>query len=460
MGRQTTRLHVSGYRFTMRRMEHALVRADVRMLDDPLRAQSVSLLVGCVVAIVALGACAVLAVLRPQGAPGDALIVAERESGALYVRIDDTMHPVPNLASARLIVGAAEEPKTVSASALAGLRRGPMVGIAGAPAAVGVPLAAAESRWTVCDSAAATTVVVGGPPLIDSDDDAAVLVSARSEGPATTYLLYDGRRAAVDLRDTAVVRALRLDGMTPRPVSRALLDTLPESPPITAPAVPRAGEPGVLRGFPVGTVVGLSRAGVIEHYVVLADGLQRIGDVTADLIRFTLSQRHSTVPDIAADAVAASGIVDRVPVAGYPDRVRIVDPAVICVQWATIDGRPVTTLVDGQTLVADGASVDLAQADGAGPNIDAVRTPAGRSAYVRPVSATGAGASAEPRLLMTDSGVLFGVADDATARPLGIESGPVPAPWPVLARLPRGPQLSRESASVVRDAVAVAGPSR
>ena len=42
----TTRLHVSGYRFLVRRMEHALVRGDTRMLDDPQRAQSLSFAAG------------------------------------------------------------------------------------------------------------------------------------------------------------------------------------------------------------------------------------------------------------------------------------------------------------------------------------------------------------------------------------------------------------------------------
>ena len=101
----TTRLQVSGYRFLLRRMEHALVRGDVRMLDDPLRAQSLSLIAGCVLAVIAIAGCAILAFVRPQGTLGSAPIVVTSESGALYVRIGDTMHPVLNLASARLIAG-------------------------------------------------------------------------------------------------------------------------------------------------------------------------------------------------------------------------------------------------------------------------------------------------------------------------------------------------------------------
>ncbi|WP_280228711.1 type VII secretion protein EccB, partial [Nocardia cyriacigeorgica] len=42
----TTRQQVNGYRFLLRRLDHALVRRDVRMLHDPMRSQLRSLLVG------------------------------------------------------------------------------------------------------------------------------------------------------------------------------------------------------------------------------------------------------------------------------------------------------------------------------------------------------------------------------------------------------------------------------
>lgn len=458
MGRPTTGLHVSGYRFLMRRVEHALVRADVRMLDDPLRGQSLALVAGAVLAAIVVAGCAILAVLRPQGGLADAPIVMDAQSGALYVRIGDTVHPVPNLASARLAVGSAAEPRTVSARALAEAPRGPQVGIAGAPAAIEPAVPPQDAGWTVCDGAASTSVLVGpSPPGGALGADRAVLVTARSEGPAVTYLLYAGRRAAVDLRDTAVVRALRMEAATPRPVSRALLDALPESPPITAPAVPRAGDRGALAGRTVGEVVRLPRADATEYYVVLADGVQRVGKVTADLIRFTVGQRGGDIPTVAPDAVAAADVVDTLPTATHPDRVVITEPAVLCAHWAMDGGDVTTTLVDA---VPPAPVLDLAQADGAGPNVDAVFVPPGRSVFARPVSVTGGGGGAQPRYLMTDRGVLFGVPDDDTARTLGVTSPPVPSPWPVLARLPRGPELSRAAASVTRDALGVAAPVR
>src|SRR6476659_1404306 len=182
MARQsTTRLNVSGYRFLLRRMEHALVRGDVRMLDDPLRAQSLSLISGVILAVIVVVVCAVLAFLRPSGALGSAPIVMMRDSGALYVRIGDIVHPVLNLASARLIAGTPANPEVVSASAIHNAKRGPLVGIPGAPATIAAPLGEAESGWAVCDDATSTTIVAADVLRDGLASGRRLLVTARSE---------------------------------------------------------------------------------------------------------------------------------------------------------------------------------------------------------------------------------------------------------------------------------------
>jgi hypothetical protein len=58
---------------------------------------------------------------------------------------------------------------------------------------------------------------------------------------------------------------------------------------------------------------------------------------------------------------------------------------------------------------------------------------------------------------VNDLGVAFGIHDEDAAHHLGLGGLPLPAPWPVLARLPRGPELSKDAASIARDSVA--GPS-
>ncbi len=453
----TNRLQVSGYRFLLRRMEHAVVRGDVRMLDDPLRAQSLSLIAGCVLAVIAIAGCAIVAFVRPQGALGSASIVMTRESGALYVRIGDTMHPVLNLSSARLVAGNPSSPEAVSEAAIASANRGPLVGIPGAPATIADPLNGDESGWTVCDDLTTTTVIAGGFQGMP-DPGESVLVTPKTESAATTYLLHGGWRARVDLRNHAVVRALRLDGVAPRPVSRAMLDAIPEAPQIAAPHIPEAGAPGPLStpGLTVGAVVRVARAQATEYYVVLADGVQRIGEVAADLIRFSDSQHRREIVTVAPDVIGAVPLVDDLPVASFPEHGGVAQEAVLCAQWrlAASGGEVKTTLLVGNSLpLAAGTPVGLVQADGTGPNVDSVVMPHGRSAYVRASGITGQGGSAGALYLITDAGIVFGLHDDDAARRLGLSGAPVPAPWPVLARLPRGPELSVQAASVVRDSI-------
>ena len=431
------------------------MRGDVRMLDDPLRAQSLSLIAGVVLAVIIVAACAILAFFRPPGSLGSAPIVMVRDTGALYVRIGDIVHPVLNLASARLIAGTPANPEAVSASAIQRAKRGPLVGIPGAPSTIATPLGEDESGWAVCDDATSTTVIAGDVLRDGVATGRSVLVTPRSENAATTYLLYDGWRAKVDLRNRAVVRALKLDAVTPRPVSRALLDATPEAPPIAAPHIPAVGSPSPLRGLPVGTVIRIARAAAEEYYVVLARGVQRIGQVAADLIRFTDSQDTRDIVTVAPDVIGTVPILDTLRVSAFPERGGVSNDAIVCARWRPGPTGANTTVLMGDSLPVDVvSSVALAQADRDGPSVDSVSIPEGHSVYVRSSGITGDGASAGALYFVDDLGVVFGLRDENTAKHLGLTGAPVPAPWPVLARLPRGPELSKDAASVARDSIA------
>ncbi len=448
-----TWLQVSGYRFLLRRIEGALLSGDVDAFGGRVRAQQAALTIGCVLAAIAVAGCALLALLRPQAALDRAQIVMDKQSGALYVRVGDTWHPVLNLASARLIAGTAANPQPVRDSELSRTKRGPLLGIPGAPQFLGKPLSGDESAWTICDTdgGTATTVVVGpadGASVRRLTSGQAILVAPASGSPA--YLLYHGQRAVVDLADAAVSRALRLEGRTPQLVSQSLLNAVPEAPPITAPRIHGAGDKAAgLPGFRVGSVVRIARADGDEYYAVLAAGVQRIGQVAADLLRFSNSQGTANTTAVAPDAIRAAPVVDALPVAGFPDRAPTLpdEGSTLCATWEPAPaGQSEAAFLTGNRLPvpAGHTPVTLSQADGRGPALDAVYLPPGRSAYAR-VGAT--------RYLVTDTGVRFGVRDDNAEHDLGLPAAN-PAPWPVLAALPPGPELSRQSASVARDTIA------
>lgn len=217
--RSTTQLQLSAHRFLARRMERALRCGQVTGDPAPGRA---ALGLGCLLSLAVGAAAVVLAVVWPQPGLGDAPIVLDRATGALYVRVGDTLHPVFNLASARLITGAGD-PRPVDANAIGRARRGPPLGIPGAPAGLGPALSDTQT-WSLCDGPGGTTLIVGADPRQPALLGAQEAVPVRSES-GVTYLLRSGRRIAVDPAD------LPLDFAAPRRVSALLLNAIPEAPP-------------------------------------------------------------------------------------------------------------------------------------------------------------------------------------------------------------------------------------
>lgn len=433
----------------MRRLRTALLRDDPHAADD--RGHSRALAVGAALATVGLLGCTAFAVVRPRGELTDHPILLDRSTGALYVRVGAAVHPVLNLASARLVAGRPDTPAAVRGDALADTTRGALLGIPGAPDVLTTSTDAGP--WSVCDVVAGAPAAVVGTTVLAGGErpaagDGPVLVSS---GRAA-YLLYDGRRARVDLTDSAVTRILQLDGVAPRPVSAALLNAVPEQPPITTPAVPGAGRPGPagLSALPVGTVLRVRRTGGDEYAVVLADGVQPVSRVAADLLRAADSRGTPDAVEVAPDVLARIPLVHGVAVDAYPTTAtRPVDGAALCVTWTAADGPADIAVAPRLPLPAGRAAVALAQADGPGPAADAAYLPPGRSVYARAAVDSG------PLQVVTDTGVRFGVPDQATAAMLGLPAEPVAAPWPLLKLLPAGPELSRGAALLAHDAVGV-----
>ncbi|EOM74653.1 type VII secretion protein EccB [Rhodococcus rhodnii] len=481
----TTRWQVSGYRFLVRRMEHALVRRDVRMLHDPMRSQSRAFTVGLVAASVGLAGCGALALLRPQDKIGDSAIVVGKDSGAMYVAYEDTFRPVLNLASARLILGSPDEPAVVADDEIASRPRGPLMGIPGAPSALNE---AQQASWTVCDTVTAdgggpleTSILVGDTDLGDGrfelGDDQAMLVS----NSGTTYLVHRGARAQIDLDSAAVRKAYGLGDVVPRPVSKALLNALPEQPRIAAPEIGGQGrEPADNRlGVPVGSVVRTGSDDATEYYLVLLGGVQRVSKPVADIVFETNGLGALEIPQVRPDVVNKIAQVDDVAVGTFPtaalDIVDTRSDPVGCLSWtkladSDVDGTRNASvgLIAGRSLPmpADARTVTLAQADGPGDNADAVWVQPGASGFVQSTGISPDSQRVGSVFVLSDTGVRYGLADGGAsqtggsshpaASALGAPAHPALAPWPVLDLLAPGPVLSRSDALVAHDGMAAA----
>jgi type VII secretion protein EccB len=463
-----TRHQVSGWRFVMRRIASGVALHDTRMLVDPLRTQTRALLVGALVLITGLAGCFVFSLIRPGGTAGDNAILADRTTSALYIRLGDQLHPVLNLTSARLIAGRPDNPTTVKTSEIDQFPRGNLIGIPGAPERM-EQNKTRDANWTVCDgvSGPATGVTLIAGRLTDDGEraaplpgDQAILV-ANAGGPNTgTWLLWDGRRSAIDLNDRTVTDALGW-GIYPvvRPIAPGLFNTIPEAPALSAPAIPGAGEPPRYQlpvSAPVGAVVvSFDADNTLRHYVVLGDGLQPISPVVASILRNTNSFGFTQPPRLGADDVARIPVANAIDNGAYPSRpVTLVDAAdapLTCAEWQRPADATTSTLTlrSGVTLpVAEELrTVTLVGAD-VGTTADRVVLSPGRG-YLA--------ASGGAHFWLSDTGVRYGIddtADQKTVAALGLTPAALPIPWSLLSQFAPGPTLSRTDALLAHDALA------
>ncbi|TGD84446.1 type VII secretion protein EccB [Mycolicibacterium sp. CH28] len=468
-----TRHQVTGWRFLMRRTASGLALHDTRMLTDPLRSQSRSVTMGVLIVITGLAGCFVFSLLRPGGTVGTNTVLADRDSSALYVRIEDQLHPVLNLTSARLITGQPIAPKVVGSTALDELPRGPMIGIPGAPERM-VQSNSGDADWTVCDSTGVRqpgVTVISGRPVEDGTratampHDSAVLVAGGPPDAPTTWLLWDGRRSRVDLSDRAVTDALGLPAAPiARPIAPGLLNAIPEGVPLVAPVIPDAGAmPGFAPSVPTpvgGVLAAFGTDGALSYYAVLPDGLQAISPVLAALLRNTDSYGLEQPPRLNVDEVTRLPVSRMLDTAAYPEqRITIVDSAtapVICAQWSKLAGAVTSSLalLSGAELpIPDGAHpVDLPPADGAASR---VVLPVGKGYFVQTVGQDPAAPAAGSLFWVADTGVRYGIeaatADELakTVAALGLTAPATPGPWSVLTLLTPGPALSKGDALTV-----------
>ncbi|MFA5608195.1 MAG: type VII secretion protein EccB, partial [Leucobacter sp.] len=268
----TTPRQIKGFKRELNRVDEALSRQDVRGLGSPLKRLRGSLMVSAVGGVLILAAAFVVGLISPKPDGSVAEIVTTR-SGGMFVQFNGRLHPVTNLASARLIVGKASEAKVVTETALRSMPTGPLMGIPSAPNLL-EPRSESTTTWTVCDwrdtavplsllrAGDITTAVIAGEDMLEGGEDLgqtrAVLVRPSSD-PSQLWLLYRDTRAQVGAQDYAAHAAL---GLTPSvvdaalTVSPSLLGAITASPALTAPRLGDQGQPSAaVQGSSIGDVL-------------------------------------------------------------------------------------------------------------------------------------------------------------------------------------------------------------
>ena len=471
----STRVQVSGHMFFARRAVLAMTRRRVRMEAEPGRRQSMALLAGATLtAVLCLGAL-FWSLVRPAGSAGQSRILADQNSGALYVRVGDKLYPALNLSSARLIVGEPVNPDRVRRSEIDSRPRGPLVGIAGAPQDMS-PTSPGRSSWLVCDEITkafgasapepVTVTVIDGQPDLGRRRHVlgAGEVMVRRYG-GSVWLIRDGRRSLINPDARAVVLALGLgeDALAAaRPMSRALFDAIPVGPQLAVPVIAGAGSPARFAGAPgsVGTVVSTPQVGGQTAYsVVLADGIQPVSAVAAQVLQ-NAGPVGASVPVVAGPVLAKLPVVEVLDLSAFPPAPpHVVDSqlnSASCWHWEKVAGESMaaTSLIVGPSIpVADsqvGKVVELVSSPGPGVQADRVFLGPDCANYVVSTGNSASSSTMESLWWISESGVRFGVPrEEDTLRALGLKAyTPGVAPWWALRLWAAGPVLSRADALV------------
>ncbi|MCU9518889.1 type VII secretion protein EccB [Corynebacterium sp. ES2794-CONJ1] len=424
----TTKAQVTGHKFLWRRVEHALILGDERMLHDPLGRRRRSVLFG-LAATVLIAICSVaLAFFRPAIDPGQAELI-RADSGQLYMRMEDHLHPVANLTSARLILQEAVEPVSSSDQSLFGLAKTTPIGIVDAPAL----FAPQQGSQPTFDAIACHEIQPPHQRLDKGRDMLVVMLSPSERVSATLRPIVDretflARTSSGDfliseqgrlplLPDTSpegrmMRRALGIENATPLWFAAdAMIDAIDEVPPF--------------RDFDINTVLGT--------------GFDYWGEKDGTIIRLSPTQ---------AELIMAKGIEYRqIPnseLRNYTDRVGYYIP-LPPTRPILIDPAEFMPCINstGQLLIPRQRDPDMMLSPSFGSRVD--RPSQGSTlSYIGPGYAlavdTGSGVH-----IISETGKRHGLRYPEMIKELGIDST-TPMSWELLSLLPEGTPLSQEAA--------------
>ncbi|TQC45043.1 type VII secretion protein EccB [Rhodococcus sp. WS4] len=482
----TTKTQISGYRLLVRRIEQGFIRRDVRLIASPFAAQASAFSIGIGIASLVIIAGLVVSFINPKPARGNATILSTK-SGSRFVMYQDALHPVTNLASARLIVGSSEDVKVVKDDELANYPRGLLMGIPAAPDAM-VPREDSMSQWAVCSqfdassalaltqSRSARTLVVAGESAIEAAGPAltegeAMLVTQTGGSGPKVWLLYKGERT--EIKDTA--RALKTTlGITETEVENAtvvtdafldaFLDAVPVREPFAKPTIAKDGaSSSVMPKRRVGSILTSTGVGEERAYLVLDDGLQPISPFVAQLL---VNSGSPVVNDVEASEITQAPTASAVDVSYYPGQIpSIVNHHTACYDWSRSGDSASSSRIyalDSVPLNDEDRSraVALLPPRGQTPQTDFFFTEPGKGWFVEVTGQDSDSLSQEQLWWISDAGVRYSISGNSETsesdalNSLGLDKvTPHRVPWSILRLLPEGNGLSTTSAKVIHETI-------
>ncbi|MEV7421976.1 MULTISPECIES: type VII secretion protein EccB [unclassified Streptomyces] len=323
---------LNAYTFAKRRLIAQFVQPNATGSEEgaprPLRAVLPGAIVGVVI-LAGFGAWGMFKPVAPKDwdKPSENVIIASKSTTRYVVLRTDgktQLHPVLNMASAKLLLGGANSKVVnVSESVLDNgkIPHGATIGIPYAPDRLpDAKEAAATKRWAVCERPVEGGGAIQKAAFVLAERDQAKTDGADRlrggelmyvEGPAperTRYIVDAGGKAYEVAKDELLLRQLVGQGRKPQRVSAAWLETLHKGDPISFPTI--EGIPGDDAGAPGELAPELNKVGMIlaaadgtkkQIYVVLPGRIAPVSDFTAKLL---LSSKDLDVSELGQNGEA------------------------------------------------------------------------------------------------------------------------------------------------------------
>ena len=369
---------------------------------------------------------------------GDNKLVIAKTSGARYVSIKETLHPVLNTTSARLLIPAGGfEVITVADDKLAKQKRGATIGILGAPDSLTPPDSLTNSGWVSClGSEGGVATGVGASVRSTPAASGATVVTTDKQ----TFVIAGGMRYPVAAANvSAVMLALGLDGERRQAAPAVWTNLFALGPALQPLRLPDFGKPapGLPPGANVGSVLAVGNAGQeARRYLVNQAGeLEPLPDLAHALYRIGSGSTTEDLPVTPAQVTQLAVRQQRVAPSAWPSDLPTPVDQAPCATLTTARGAQPEVALSTSTTVRPEAGTTKAVVD------------LGTGALVR---AVGAGSpSAGPLLAIDQTGTSYAL--DASTPDLLQRLGyspedvaPVPQSWVELFRT--GPELSVEAA--------------
>ncbi|HVV09007.1 type VII secretion protein EccB [Amycolatopsis sp.] len=462
---------LQAYQFLVQRAISALVTRETDPEQPPFRRPVGAAFASIALAVVSLAGVGVYGMIKPGGNDSwksASAVIVEKETGTRYVYLNDKLYPVANYTSALLLLGQHSATEQVSANSLAGVPRGPRIGIPDAPDALPTSDRLLTGSWSLCSAPAAdvagsqieqSVLLAGADPSGGSAlGDNALLVQLTSTGDR--YLIWRGYRHRIDDYET-VGTGLSLKSEPWARVDQAWLDVLPEGAPIGPLPVPDSGTPSTAVPGRGDILTGMlllveTNGGGKQYYLAEKDALRPITELQYDVqlasSRLMSAAYPGAVPSatqLAPALAAASRQLD--PVAAAPESAPPARPTIarltdestaVC---ATFDpGQASPRMTVGPSLPAADTTTAGRSADGT-PLADRVYVPPGSGALAE--SMPSAQAPEGTLVLVTDMGRRYSLSSPDVLKVLGYEaSSAVKLPAGLVARVPEGPGLDPDVA--------------